>query len=93
LQPREPIGYHDGVLWLCGRPAGCGCGRRAGKRKETDDMAYKITDKCTNCGSCLDSCPVEAISKGEKTHTIDADKCVDCGACQGTCPVEAIEAP
>jgi len=56
-------------------------------------MAYKITDKCTNCGSCLDSCPVEAISKGEKMHTIDADKCVDCGACQGTCPVEAIEAP
>jgi ferredoxin len=56
-----------------------------------NEMAYVITDKCTNCGSCVEVCPVEAISKGEKKHNIDADKCVDCGACAGECPVEAIE--
>jgi ferredoxin len=55
------------------------------------DMAYTITDKCVNCGKCVDACPVEAISKGEKKHVIDPEKCVDCGACAGECPEEAIE--
>ncbi|MCD4723473.1 MAG: 4Fe-4S binding protein, partial [Bacteroidales bacterium] len=27
-------------------------------------MAYKITDDCTACGTCIDECPVEAISEG-----------------------------
>ncbi|MCU0379313.1 MAG: 4Fe-4S binding protein, partial [Bacteroidales bacterium] len=25
-------------------------------------MAYKINDDCTACGTCIDECPVEAIS-------------------------------
>ena len=53
-------------------------------------MAYVISDKCVNCGKCVDVCPVEAISKGEKKHIIDPGKCVDCGACAGECPTEAI---
>ncbi len=53
-------------------------------------MAYKITDKCVACGSCVGECPVEAISEGAPTYTIDPDKCVDCGACAGVCPTEAI---
>ncbi|MCK5352882.1 4Fe-4S binding protein, partial [bacterium] len=28
-------------------------------------MAHVITDECTACGSCIDSCPVDAISEGE----------------------------
>jgi ferredoxin len=55
-------------------------------------MAYVITDKCTNCGACVDACPVDAISEGDGKHVIDADACVDCGACADECPVEAIEA-
>jgi ferredoxin len=55
-------------------------------------MAHVITDKCTNCGTCVDICPVEAISEGDGKHVIDADTCVDCGACVDECPVEAIEA-
>ena len=54
-------------------------------------MAYVITDKCTTCGKCIESCPVEAINKGEKKYVIDAEKCVDCGACAGECPSEAID--
>lgn len=53
-------------------------------------MAYKITDKCTACGSCADSCPAEAIKQGEKQYSIDADACIDCGSCVDTCPVTAI---
>ena len=28
-------------------------------------MAYKITDICVACGTCIDQCPVGAISEGD----------------------------
>lgn len=52
-------------------------------------MAYKITDACVACGSCLPECPVEAISEGD-IYVIDADLCTDCGSCADVCPTEAI---
>ena len=55
-------------------------------------MAYQITDKCSACGLCKDSCPVEAISEGAPAYTINADLCIDCGACTAECPNEAIAA-
>jgi ferredoxin len=53
-------------------------------------MAYKVGEKCTNCGTCESECPVEAISEKGGKRSIDAEKCVDCGACSAVCPVEAI---
>ena len=52
-------------------------------------MAYKISDDCTACGTCIGECPVEAIHEGD-IYKIDADSCTDCGACADVCPVEAI---
>ncbi len=52
-------------------------------------MAYVISDDCTACGSCIDECPVEAISEGD-IYSIDAELCTDCGACADVCPIEAI---
>ena len=28
-------------------------------------MAYKITDSCVACGTCIGECPTEAISAGD----------------------------
>ena len=52
-------------------------------------MAYKISDDCAACGTCINECPVGAISEGD-IYKIDADKCVDCGTCADVCPVGAI---
>jgi ferredoxin len=52
-------------------------------------MAYKISDECTACGTCIAECPVEAISEGD-IYKIDPEKCSDCAACVDVCPVEAI---
>lgn len=53
-------------------------------------MAYKISeDLCTACGTCIDECPVEAISPGD-VYVIDPSICTECGTCADVCPVEAI---
>lgn len=52
-------------------------------------MAYKISEECISCGACMDSCPVSAITEGEKIYIINADACIDCGACADNCPVSA----
>jgi len=54
-----------------------------------ETMAYVINDDCTACGTCIDECPVEAITEGD-IYVIDPDECTDCGACADVCPVEAI---
>ena len=35
-------------------------------------MAYKITDGCVACGTCIDECPVGAIPEGD-IYVIDPD--------------------
>ena len=55
-------------------------------------MAYKITNKCIKCGSCIPVCPMEAISFKDGKVTIDPAKCVSCGGCHAVCPVEAPQA-
>ena len=51
-------------------------------------MAFKITDECLACGTCLDTCPNEAIKEGDIYCITDA--CAECGACVEACPVGAI---
>lgn len=48
------------------------------------------TEKCTGCESCVESCPLEAISMKDGLAVINADTCGDCGACVDACPVQAI---
>lgn len=54
-------------------------------------MAYKITDKCVQCGACAASCPVSCISQGDTQYVIDETTCISCGTCQSVCPVGAPE--
>ena len=55
-------------------------------------MAYVIGDDCIQYGTCIDECPVGAISVGEK-YSIDPDTCTECGTCADVCPSEAISLP
>ncbi len=52
-------------------------------------MAYVISEDCIACGTCIDECPVDAISEGD-IYVIDPDVCTDCGTCAEVCPTEAI---
>ena len=50
-------------------------------------------NKCVACGSCIEICPVSAITaqadKGNKA-IVDPNTCIDCAACEGECKAEAI---
>lgn len=48
-------------------------------------MAYVINEDCIACGTCIDECPVNAISEGD-IYKIDPDACTDCGTCADACP-------
>lgn len=54
-------------------------------------MAYQISERCVQCGSCVPVCPVEAISFQGGKVVIDDTKCVSCGGCAAVCPVSAPE--
>ena len=59
--------------------------------ERSKQMAFVITDACTACGTCVESCPVEAILEGDPMYKIDPELCVDCGQCVEACPAEAIK--
>jgi NAD-dependent dihydropyrimidine dehydrogenase PreA subunit len=52
-------------------------------------------EKCTGCGSCIDTCPVEVFELQEKegktiSEVVAEDQCIVCRACEVQCPEEAI---
>lgn len=54
-------------------------------------MPAKVnSEECTGCGTCVDSCPVEAIKMDDDVAVVDVVECTDCGTCVDECPVEAI---
>ncbi|HEY5999002.1 MAG TPA: 4Fe-4S dicluster domain-containing protein [bacterium] len=62
-----------GMLSLCAR------GRR---------LARRVSDECTDCGSCWGTCPVGLIEEG--THRRSQAECTACMRCPRVCPQEAI---
>ena len=45
---------------------------------------------CSGCGTCIDQCPVSALSMVGDLPQVDADTCITCFCCQEICPEKAI---
>jgi uncharacterized protein (DUF362 family)/NAD-dependent dihydropyrimidine dehydrogenase PreA subunit len=45
---------------------------------------------CSGCGTCIDQCPVSALSMQGDLPQVDADTCITCFCCQEICPEKAI---
>ncbi|MCD7878773.1 MAG: 4Fe-4S binding protein [Candidatus Gastranaerophilales bacterium] len=41
---------------------------------------------CVDCKICLNNCPQEAITTGNKVYSVLDDKCIGCGICEAVCP-------
>ena len=49
-----------------------------------------IWDRCIACGTCIEGCPMAAVSFVNEKAFIDDDKCIRCYCCHELCPEEAI---
>lgn len=66
--------------------------------KEIQDFMHARTevrpkadpDLCTGCESCVDQCPVSALSMIEDLPVVDPEACITCFCCQEICPEKAI---
>lgn len=45
---------------------------------------------CTACGTCIDQCPVQALTLVEDLPVVDKEVCIACFCCQEMCPEKAI---
>jgi len=53
-------------------------------------MPWVKQEDCTGCGTCVEECPVGAISLVEEHAQIDMERCIRCGKCHDVCPEEAV---
>ena len=60
-------------------------------RKYMNPIFEAVIDQaeCTACGTCVERCPVKAITVDD-VAAVDRERCLGCGLCAGECPVEAI---
>jgi Pyruvate/2-oxoacid:ferredoxin oxidoreductase delta subunit len=47
-------------------------------------------DLCTGCETCVDQCPVSALSMDGDIPVVDKEVCITCFCCQEICPEKAI---
>lgn len=70
-----------------------GFASRSGKQQMHSDVKPFVNSSlCIGCGTCLEWCPVQAISFDEEGRAvISSERCIGCGECRVTCPEGAID--
>ena len=47
-------------------------------------------ERCTACGTCVEQCPVDALSLEDDLPQVNRDLCITCFCCQEICPEQAM---
>ncbi|MBM3499983.1 MAG: 4Fe-4S dicluster domain-containing protein [Armatimonadetes bacterium] len=52
----------------------------------------RLDDRCTHCGACVTSCPVDALYVDRPSQAVifDQEACIGCGICVDVCPPRAM---
>ncbi|MFX1497724.1 MAG: 4Fe-4S binding protein [Promethearchaeota archaeon] len=53
-------------------------------------LAVISEEDCIGCGTCVEKCPVEAITLIDKNSNVNSEWCIGCGICAYFCPENAI---
>ncbi len=84
-------------LFLCAC-CGCCCGVLRGLKlhprpAEIVSSPYRASldqQMCAACGTCLERCPMEALTLPFDTAELNLERCIGCGLCVSTCPSGAL---
>lgn len=68
-----------------------GCSAYPGKLEQHGCVKPLLIGNCTGCGTCVDSCPLNAVSIINQVSEIDYDVCIGCNACMDVCPESAMD--
>jgi len=68
-----------------------GCSAYPGKLEQHECVKPLLIGNCTGCGTCVDSCPLNAVSIIDQISKIDYDVCIGCNACMDACPDSAMD--
>ncbi len=81
-------------MGACLKNVGMGLSSRKGKLQQHSGSKLVIDPKrCTGCGTCVDSCPEDAIAAadGGEVCAIDEARCIGCGECLSVCRDDAVK--
>lgn len=48
-------------------------------------------EKCTGCGACIDTCPMNLFKISKGKATVIKGECLGCKACESVCLAKAIK--
>ena len=68
-----------------------GCASPEGKLEQHSCVKPIVTELCTGCGICVDSCPVSAMALEDSRSVINYDECIGCNNCADACPETAVD--
>lgn len=91
----QKFAVHDGpgirtLIYMKGCPLSCvWCSSPQSQKPEPEIIYYEV--RCKKCGSCIEACPVKAISMTEDGIKIDRVICNGCGECAEICQNQALE--
>ncbi len=92
----SPSGYKDIINICCCCDCCCGVLRSMKhfpRPADHSQSAFQVSidpGLCSNCGTCLDRCQIQAIIEKDDVMEVDTARCLGCALCVATCPEEAI---
>jgi Pyruvate/2-oxoacid:ferredoxin oxidoreductase delta subunit len=92
----QPANAQD-PLFMC-FCCGCCCGMlqaaklfpKPAEYLQSNYQAVVDPGLCSECGTCHDRCPMEALHAASGATAVDLDRCIGCGLCVCTCPSDAV---
>ncbi len=99
LSPSRPPIVYDLVGGRVGEWAGAGSTQvehvqyKIGAPSMTTLIKQHLIDPeiCIRCGTCEDTCPVDAVTHNDDNYVVDAEKCGYCMDCIAPCPTGSID--